>query len=287
MEYGLDSQYEKRVLRWSVTAAIFLHFAVVVGLILVGHSGTEEKFTPLAVMDFAHYDPDGGEPGGADNDDVAFGPAPAPAPVRVPTRVPVSAPAPAPIPVSEPMPEIIESVSEKAEIAPFPPPKETLAAKATATAVASGVDRLGEESKHAGGGQGRGETSDGGSGQGWGGTGGGGPGQGRGGIGGGKGMGNPNALNAYTTQIRRRLERYKKYPQSAQIRNIQGIVTVSFSIDRDGSVRSPRLVHSSDHVVLDEEVMALLKRAAPMPPIPKEVSQNSISLVVPIKFSVR
>jgi protein TonB len=38
---------------------------------------------------------------------------------------------------------------------------------------------------------------------------------------------------------------------------------------------------------LDDEVMALLNRAAPMPAFPKEMTQNSLSLTVPIKFSVK
>ena len=283
MEYGLDNQYEKRVLRRSATAAIFLHLIATVGLILAGQSGTEEKFKPLAVMDFAHYDPNGGEAGGSESDGVAS--APPPAPVQKPT--PLRAPVRTPTPVPEPIPEIIESTSEKAEIAPPPPPKEKPADKAASPELAQGGDRSREAlNQGAGQGQGRDGVGSGGLNQGSGGLGGG-PGQGRGGIGGGKGTGNPNALNAYTAQIRRRLERYKKYPTSAQIRNIQGTVTVSFTIDRNGGLSSTRLVRSSDHAVLDEEVMALLKRVAPVPPIPKEVSQNSISLTVPIKFSLR
>jgi protein TonB len=58
-------------------------------------------------------------------------------------------------------------------------------------------------------------------------------------------------------------------------------------VDRSGELRSPRLVKSSGHAILDEEAMALLRRAAPMPVFPKELTQNSLSLTVPIKFSSR
>lgn len=286
MTDAAEIRYEKFALRWAVTLAIALHLGVGLGLVLAGQSEPEEKYKPLAVMDFAHYDPDGGEPGGADNDEVSSGPesVPEPAPPPEPEPIPEPEPEPEPEIEPEPAPEILESLSEKAEVIPPPPPKEEpkpvppkpkekpkpkpkpkpVPAKET-NQVKSPGGGAGAEIKQGGGG----------------------PGTGKGGVGGGKGTGNPNALNAYTSQIRRRLERYKKYPPAAQAQKLQGTATVSFTVDRNGSLRSPRLVKSSGHKVLDEEVMALLLRAAPMPAFPKELTQNSISLTVPIRFSSR
>jgi protein TonB len=110
---------------------------------------------------------------------------------------------------------------------------------------------------------------------------------GRGGAGGGSGQGTRNALQAYSSLIRRRLERNKKYPPAAQARRITGLVTVSFTVSRSGAVSGTRLVGSSGQSLLDDEVMALLRRVSPLPPIPSEVTQNSVTLTVPISFSVR
>lgn len=283
MEYGLDRHYENKVFWSAVAAAVILHIGAALGLIWAGQAEGEEKFKPLAVMDFAHYDPDGGEADGANSDDVASGPEPEFAPEQEPEAIPEPEPLPAPEleQEPEPEPEVVESVSEKAELTPPLPPKEKPkpappkpkakpkpkppAEKASTPAASPGGGGPGTEVKQGGGG----------------------PGKGRGGVGGGKGVGNPNALKAYTAQVRRRLERFKKYPPSAQANRIQGTVTVSFTIDRSGSLRSPRLVKGSGYAVLDQEVMAMLNRAAPMPPIPKEITQNSISLTVPIRFSAK
>lgn len=281
MMEGIDKHYERRVLRWAVAMAFVLHLGIGLGLVLASHSSEPEKFKPLAVMDFAHYDPDGGEAGGADNDDIASGPEQVlePQPLPEPEPIPELEQEIAP----EPRPEVIESAAEKAELIPPPPlkeepkpvppkpkpkPKPKAAPKPKPAKEATSVKPPG------GGGSGT-EVKQGG----------GGPGTGR--VGGGKGIGNPNAFNAYTSQIRRRLERYKKYPPSAQSQKLQGTATVSFTVSRNGALSAPRLVKSSGHKVLDEEVMALLRRASPMPAFPKEMTQNSISLTVPIRFSAR
>jgi protein TonB len=94
-------------------------------------------------------------------------------------------------------------------------------------------------------------------------------------------------MKAYQSQVRRKLERNKKYPQYAQARKITGVATLSFTIHRSGSVSGAKLANSSGHAILDDEVRALLQRAAPMPPIPPEISANTLSLSIPIRFSVR
>jgi protein TonB len=44
---------------------------------------------------------------------------------------------------------------------------------------------------------------------------------------------------------------------------------------------------SSGQAALDQEAMALLKRCAPFPPIPKGLGLASLELNVPVSFSVR
>ncbi|MFO1518206.1 MAG: energy transducer TonB [bacterium] len=65
--------------------------------------------------------------------------------------------------------------------------------------------------------------------------------------------------------MRRRIERAKRYPTSARLQHLEGVVSLSFSIEPDGQVRALALVHSSGSDVLDQEALATVKRAAPLP----------------------
>lgn len=90
--------------------------------------------------------------------------------------------------------------------------------------------------------------------------------------------------NAYKARIRSKLVRLRKYPKEARDQQLQGVATVRFTVNRQGVVSSSRLVRSSGHDIFDKEVMDLIKRCSPFPPMPKEMKRNSITLTVPIDF---
>jgi protein TonB len=83
------------------------------------------------------------------------------------------------------------------------------------------------------------------------------------------------------------IERFKRYPLEAREHGEQGIVRVAFLIDRDGWVRSSRIVRSSGSSDLDQEALAMLTRAQPMPRPPERISTRELSFQVPIKFTIR
>jgi protein TonB len=83
------------------------------------------------------------------------------------------------------------------------------------------------------------------------------------------------------------LQSAKRYPSEAQSRREQGVATVSFSVDRNGRVLSRHLVRSSGSSALDQEVLAMVMRAQPLPSFPPAMSQSVIRLSVPIRFSLR
>jgi protein TonB len=259
--------------------ALAFHLTIVLYLIVpkVDNSG----YQVLAQMQFETYDPLGGSPGG-DTADTAPEAEP-----NMENEPVIEEPEPEPEPeVIDDPPQIVESVSEKAEeVAPPPPPPEEKpkekpkeppkpkpqpkpAQTAPKTPAASGATGTGPVSTPGPG------------------TGGG-PGEGQGGVGGGTGKGNPNALAAYKTKVQRKLERYKKYPPSARNSKQEGTVTVRFTINRSGKVVSSQLVKGSGFPILDDEVMALLRRVDPFPEFPKELSDNQITLTAPIRFSLR
>jgi protein TonB len=83
-----------------------------------------------------------------------------------------------------------------------------------------------------------------------------------------------------------RLQQNKRYPREAEVRRETGVVTLNFSVDRRGKVLSSRIVRSSGHSSLDDEVLAMLRRAEPLPAFGPAMTQSSIQLTVPIQFSL-
>ncbi|MFT8645752.1 MAG: energy transducer TonB, partial [Gluconacetobacter sp.] len=81
-----------------------------------------------------------------------------------------------------------------------------------------------------------------------------------------------------------RLEQYKRYPAESQARHEEGIAMLRFVMDRKGHVLSARISSSSHHATLDEETLALLHRAEPLPVPPDGIPGDAITLTVPIEF---
>jgi protein TonB len=105
-------------------------------------------------------------------------------------------------------------------------------------------------------------------------------------------QGQPNrntttAVPTWKTQVVAMLERNKRYPAAAQSRREQGVAQVFFSLDRKGRVIESRIVRSSGAAALDEEALALLRRAQPFPAPPAELPGERVDLSVPIRFNLR
>lgn len=78
------------------------------------------------------------------------------------------------------------------------------------------------------------------------------------------------------------LNRYKRFPSGAN----PGTAQVAFTIDRGGRVLSASLVSSSGVPSLDEEAVAMMRRASPVPAPPPGVGgAGSITLSVPVRFN--
>jgi protein TonB len=83
------------------------------------------------------------------------------------------------------------------------------------------------------------------------------------------------------------IERFKRYPAEARARGHQGLARVAFTIDRDGRVRMSHIQQTSGSPELDQESLAMLNRAQPMPKPPSQVQTSELSFVVPIRFNIR
>jgi protein TonB len=99
--------------------------------------------------------------------------------------------------------------------------------------------------------------------------------------------GAPRIEPSWQSSLVRQLQRYKRYPSEAQSRSEEGVVLLSFSLDRTGHVLAHHIVRSSGFADLDNEVMAMIKRAEPLPAFPASMPQPQLDLTVPIRFSLR
>jgi protein TonB len=268
--------YENKVFWQSLAAAFIVHLGVIVAAVWVGTARTAETLKPLAVIDFAIFDPEAGLGGVSDTDEI-MEPTMLPALAEVLPTPQEADPDPEPEPV-DPI-SLIESTAEKATEVPMPtPPLEEIKKpdKPKPKAKPKEKPRPAQDYR-AGAPDAAGDVL----------TAGGMAGLGTGGVGSGRGRGNPDLLRAYTAQIQRKLNRYKKYPPEAKSQALAGQVVVNFSVNRQGQVISSRLVRGSGYQALDQEVMALLKRISPLPPIPSGLNRNTLNLSVPVYFSVR
>ena len=98
---------------------------------------------------------------------------------------------------------------------------------------------------------------------------------------------NPDAAPNWRSSLVARLERYKRYPPEAQSRGEHGVAQLAFRVDRSGGVHTPRIVRSSGSNLLDAATLALVERAAPLPPPPPELTGAQIAVVVPIQYNSR
>ncbi|MFH0299982.1 energy transducer TonB [Bradyrhizobium sp. 31Argb] len=78
------------------------------------------------------------------------------------------------------------------------------------------------------------------------------------------------------------LERRKRYPPSTQSRGERGVAYVRFTIDDRGNVLSASLARSSGFAELDQEVLALVRRASPVPAPPAGANR---AITAPVRFS--
>lgn len=83
-----------------------------------------------------------------------------------------------------------------------------------------------------------------------------------------------------------RLKAYRRYPRRAQSAGQEGVVHVAFTVDRAGRVLAARIAKGSGYPLLDEEALATVRRASPMPPPPEDVPGDPVEVLAPIEFFV-
>ncbi|UTW48257.1 energy transducer TonB [Bacterioplanoides sp. SCSIO 12839] len=92
---------------------------------------------------------------------------------------------------------------------------------------------------------------------------------------------------SWQNRLQAHLERRKRYPRAARMRQQQGVPWVQFTMDRQGKVLEAKLYRASGYNALDREVVALVKRAEPLPPPPEAVPGDPLTMAVPVEFFIR
>lgn len=100
--------------------------------------------------------------------------------------------------------------------------------------------------------------------------------------------GTPDYLNKgdYFDMLRLKIENKKKYPASAQKRQIEGRVIVKFTVSPDGQVASAEIVESSRHSALDQAALNAVKNAAPFPRPPLKLFDGPLKMKITIMFEL-
>lgn len=93
--------------------------------------------------------------------------------------------------------------------------------------------------------------------------------------------------DAYFAALKNWLERHKRYPRRAKLRQQQGVVLLRFTVTPAGNVSDYSVAKSSGFQILDDEVQNLVHRAQPFPKIPPKIARGSLELLVPIDFTLR
>ncbi|UTW10080.1 energy transducer TonB [Marinobacterium rhizophilum] len=98
--------------------------------------------------------------------------------------------------------------------------------------------------------------------------------------------GNPGAEQSYYALIAARLAQHKRYPIRARRKGEEGIARLFFILDRQGSVIEYRLTESSGHKTLDRAVINMLKSATPLPAFPADMTMETLTINIPVAFSI-
>lgn len=91
---------------------------------------------------------------------------------------------------------------------------------------------------------------------------------------------------AYLVAVRNWLHQHKRYPRRARLRMMRGEAVIGFVLNRSGRVVSYELRRSTGHDILDREVLAMVRRASPMPSFPPDLTRERMGFSLPVKFDI-
>ncbi|MNZ94934.1 Gram-negative bacterial tonB protein [compost metagenome] len=98
---------------------------------------------------------------------------------------------------------------------------------------------------------------------------------------------NSKALPTWQSDLLRHLAKYKRYPEDARRRGLQGINRLRFVVDAEGKVVSYSMAGGSGSAALDRATLEMIRRAGKVPKPPAELLNNgTIEVVAPFVYSL-
>lgn len=91
------------------------------------------------------------------------------------------------------------------------------------------------------------------------------------------------AMANWKGELYAHIKRFQHYPEAARANGATGTASVVFTLDHGGRVVSARLAGSTGSPILDQEALATIRRASPMPAPPN----GSATITVPLHYSLR
>lgn len=88
----------------------------------------------------------------------------------------------------------------------------------------------------------------------------------------------------FMSTLSQHIARFRYYPASASVLDIQGTAMVAFTLTRDGSLLDPKIVKSTGDEELDQAALETLKKAQPLPKIPESMTDDKLKLTLPMIF---
>lgn len=95
-----------------------------------------------------------------------------------------------------------------------------------------------------------------------------------------------SAEDRYLFELRKLLERKKRYPAMARKMGQQGRVLVSFTLAQDGSVVKTEVVEKAAFESLNEAAQDLVKSIHGAKPFPEEIHKTTWNITLPIDYSI-
>ncbi|PJK08151.1 hypothetical protein CO614_10990 [Lysobacteraceae bacterium NML120232] len=94
------------------------------------------------------------------------------------------------------------------------------------------------------------------------------------------------AASNWQGQLLAHLERYRHYPKAARRAGEEGVVYISFEVNRKGHVSNIELAQSSGYARLDNAALNAINRANPVPMPPEELPGDPLKVRVPVSFFI-
>ncbi|MBU4262575.1 MAG: TonB family protein [Proteobacteria bacterium] len=95
-----------------------------------------------------------------------------------------------------------------------------------------------------------------------------------------------DSVRNYLALIRQRIEKFKKYPLSARMKQLEGEVTIGFVLTSGGEAQLLAVRNSSGREMLDQAALTAVREASPLPPPPAALLSGMRNMEITIVFTL-